>query len=208
MLAMVIDVEGHTGNGVQLLNAQTGAIRSLDAGDTALHGSRVARQGRRPRRDCAAGPTARSPTRATRSSRGAALGRRRRSWRTISRPTTTFPKELRVAELSRAAVVGGRQHDLLRSRAARAEGGRRASRARRARRRRACRSGTAKDLAPVPPAGSAVGAGSAAHDARRRGTSARTTIVAPVRRSVRDGADRPRTARRARDPTRIRTCAK
>jgi hypothetical protein len=33
LLAMVIDVEGHTGNGVQLLNAQTSAIRSLDAGD-------------------------------------------------------------------------------------------------------------------------------------------------------------------------------
>ncbi|MGH7620589.1 MAG: prolyl oligopeptidase family serine peptidase [Gemmatimonadaceae bacterium] len=33
LLAMLIDVEGHTGNGVQLLNAQTGAIRSLDAGD-------------------------------------------------------------------------------------------------------------------------------------------------------------------------------
>jgi hypothetical protein len=33
LLAMIIDVEGHTGNGVQLLNAQTGAIRSLDAGD-------------------------------------------------------------------------------------------------------------------------------------------------------------------------------
>ena len=33
LLAMTIDVEGHTGNGVQLLNAQTGAIRSLDAGD-------------------------------------------------------------------------------------------------------------------------------------------------------------------------------
>ena len=33
LLAMTIDVEGHTGNGVQLLNTQTGAIRSLDAGD-------------------------------------------------------------------------------------------------------------------------------------------------------------------------------
>jgi dienelactone hydrolase len=33
LLAMIVDVEGHTGNGVQLLNAQTSAIRSLDAGD-------------------------------------------------------------------------------------------------------------------------------------------------------------------------------
>ena len=33
MLAMAIDVEGHTGNGVQLLDVRTGAIRSLDAGD-------------------------------------------------------------------------------------------------------------------------------------------------------------------------------
>ncbi|MEP6618743.1 MAG: prolyl oligopeptidase family serine peptidase [bacterium] len=32
-LAMTIDVDGKTGNGVQLLNASTGAIRSLDAGD-------------------------------------------------------------------------------------------------------------------------------------------------------------------------------
>ena len=33
LLAMAIDVEGKTGNGVQLLNAETGAIRSLDASD-------------------------------------------------------------------------------------------------------------------------------------------------------------------------------
>jgi dipeptidyl aminopeptidase/acylaminoacyl peptidase len=31
-LAMIIDVDGHTGNGVQVLNAATGALRSLDAG--------------------------------------------------------------------------------------------------------------------------------------------------------------------------------
>lgn len=31
LLAMVIDVDGHTGNGVQVLNASTGALRSLDA---------------------------------------------------------------------------------------------------------------------------------------------------------------------------------
>jgi dienelactone hydrolase len=33
LLAMVIDVEGRAGNGVQLLDTRTGAIRSLDAGD-------------------------------------------------------------------------------------------------------------------------------------------------------------------------------
>jgi dienelactone hydrolase len=33
MLALAIDVEGKTGNGIQLLNVRTGAIRSLDAGD-------------------------------------------------------------------------------------------------------------------------------------------------------------------------------
>ena len=32
LLAMAIDVDGHTGNGVQVLNASTGALRSLDAG--------------------------------------------------------------------------------------------------------------------------------------------------------------------------------
>jgi dienelactone hydrolase len=32
LLAMAIDVEGHTGNGVQVLNASTGALRALDAG--------------------------------------------------------------------------------------------------------------------------------------------------------------------------------
>lgn len=31
LLAMAIDVEGHSGNGVQVLNASTGALRSLDA---------------------------------------------------------------------------------------------------------------------------------------------------------------------------------
>jgi dipeptidyl aminopeptidase/acylaminoacyl peptidase len=38
MLAMIIDVDGRTGNGVQLLNAQTGAIRSLDAADAQYSG--------------------------------------------------------------------------------------------------------------------------------------------------------------------------
>jgi dipeptidyl aminopeptidase/acylaminoacyl peptidase len=38
MLAMTIDVDGHTGNGVQVLNTRTGAIRSLDATD-ALYSS-------------------------------------------------------------------------------------------------------------------------------------------------------------------------
>jgi len=33
LLAMVIDVDGKTGNGVQLLNVATGTLRSLDAGD-------------------------------------------------------------------------------------------------------------------------------------------------------------------------------
>lgn len=40
LLAMTIDVDGKTGNGVQLLDATTGALRSLDAGDvlyTNLH---------------------------------------------------------------------------------------------------------------------------------------------------------------------------
>ncbi|MEP7000448.1 MAG: prolyl oligopeptidase family serine peptidase [bacterium] len=38
LLAMVIDVEGKTGNGIQLLNASTGSIRSLDAGDAQYTG--------------------------------------------------------------------------------------------------------------------------------------------------------------------------
>jgi dipeptidyl aminopeptidase/acylaminoacyl peptidase len=38
LLAMMIDVDGHTGNGVQLLNSRTGAIRSLDAGDSRYTG--------------------------------------------------------------------------------------------------------------------------------------------------------------------------
>jgi len=33
LLAMIIDVDGKTGNGVQLLNAATGTLRSLDAGE-------------------------------------------------------------------------------------------------------------------------------------------------------------------------------
>jgi len=33
LLALAVDVEGRTGNGVQLLNVRTGAIKSLDAGD-------------------------------------------------------------------------------------------------------------------------------------------------------------------------------
>ena len=32
MLAMAIDVDGKTGNGIQLLNTRTGAMKSLDAG--------------------------------------------------------------------------------------------------------------------------------------------------------------------------------
>lgn len=38
LLAMIIDVDGKTGNGVQLLNAQTGAIRSLDASTSLYSG--------------------------------------------------------------------------------------------------------------------------------------------------------------------------
>ena len=37
-LALAIDVDGKTGNGVQLLNVQSGAIRSLDAGDVLYTG--------------------------------------------------------------------------------------------------------------------------------------------------------------------------
>ena len=33
LLAMVVDVDGHTGNGVQVLDTRTGSVRSLDAGD-------------------------------------------------------------------------------------------------------------------------------------------------------------------------------
>ena len=40
LLAMAIDVEGHTGSGVQLLDVRTGAIRSLDAGDARYTGVR------------------------------------------------------------------------------------------------------------------------------------------------------------------------
>ena len=38
LLAMAIDVEGRTGNGIQLLDAKTGAIRSLDASDNLYTG--------------------------------------------------------------------------------------------------------------------------------------------------------------------------
>ena len=38
MLAMAIDVDGRTGNGVQVLNVRSGAIRSLDAGDALYAG--------------------------------------------------------------------------------------------------------------------------------------------------------------------------
>ena len=38
MLAMAIDVDGRTGNGVQVLNTKTGAIRSLDASDALYTG--------------------------------------------------------------------------------------------------------------------------------------------------------------------------
>src|SRR5439155_12328786 len=33
LLAFTIDVEGHTGNGVQVLNVSTGALKPLDTGD-------------------------------------------------------------------------------------------------------------------------------------------------------------------------------
>lgn len=38
LLAMAIDVEGRTGNGIQLLDVKTGTIRSLDAGDNLYTG--------------------------------------------------------------------------------------------------------------------------------------------------------------------------
>jgi dipeptidyl aminopeptidase/acylaminoacyl peptidase len=38
LLAMTIDVDGHTGNGVQVLNTKTGTIRSLDASDALYSG--------------------------------------------------------------------------------------------------------------------------------------------------------------------------
>ncbi|HEY6829810.1 MAG TPA: prolyl oligopeptidase family serine peptidase [Gemmatimonadaceae bacterium] len=38
MLAMLIDVDGKTGNGIQLLNAKTGVVKSLDAGDKLYSG--------------------------------------------------------------------------------------------------------------------------------------------------------------------------
>lgn len=38
LLAMAIDVDGHTGDGVQVLNASTGALRSLDAGTAVYSG--------------------------------------------------------------------------------------------------------------------------------------------------------------------------
>ncbi len=38
MLAMTIDVDGHTGNGVQMLDTRTGAIKSLDASDAIYTG--------------------------------------------------------------------------------------------------------------------------------------------------------------------------
>ncbi len=38
LLAMTVDVEGRTGNGVQLLDATTGTLRSLDAGDHTYSG--------------------------------------------------------------------------------------------------------------------------------------------------------------------------
>src|SRR4051812_7586933 len=38
LLALAIDVDGKTGNGIQLLNVQTGSIRALDAGDVQYTG--------------------------------------------------------------------------------------------------------------------------------------------------------------------------
>ena len=38
MLAMLIDVDGKTGNGIQLLNARSGVVKSLDAGDRLYSG--------------------------------------------------------------------------------------------------------------------------------------------------------------------------
>ena len=38
LLAMTVDVEGRTGNGIQVLDAATGTLRSLDAGDFAYSG--------------------------------------------------------------------------------------------------------------------------------------------------------------------------
>jgi len=38
LLAMTVDVEGRTGNGIQVLDAATGTLRSLDAGDHAYSG--------------------------------------------------------------------------------------------------------------------------------------------------------------------------
>ncbi len=38
MLAMTIDVDGHTGNGVQVLETKTGVVRSLDASDALYTG--------------------------------------------------------------------------------------------------------------------------------------------------------------------------
>ena len=38
MLAMTIDVDGHTGNGVQVIDTRTGAIKSLDASDATYTG--------------------------------------------------------------------------------------------------------------------------------------------------------------------------
>jgi hypothetical protein len=44
LFAMLIDVEGKMGNGVQLLNAQSGAIRSLDASPSSTQGWSGARR--------------------------------------------------------------------------------------------------------------------------------------------------------------------
>ena len=122
LLAMAIDVDGHTGNGVQLLNARAGAIRSLDAGDESVHRTRVAREGD----DLAAMRESRRQRVRRHELYGDRVARRRRrdadSKHAYDFSTDGFVPEAIHARrvVSRAAMVGGRQHHLLRHRAARA----------------------------------------------------------------------------------------
>ena len=65
LLAMAIDVDGKTGNGVQLLNAQTRRDSFARRERRAVHRARVAHARATTSPRCAAAPTARSSTRAT-----------------------------------------------------------------------------------------------------------------------------------------------
>ena len=197
---MAIDVDGQTGNGVQLLERADGrharrstrATRSTPASQWRAHSDDLAAM--RSRADSAFADT----SYAVIAWRGAR--RRRPTKQTYDFSTDTLvPAGHARRRVPRAAVVGRRQHDLLRHRAARAEG-------------------PAERRAPgeLPPARVQVwhwkdvrefhqqevnaSAGSPAHDARRVARRVEPTVARLSRRSAtRPFRSRDERQRRARD---------